>query len=99
MKFENLSYDANHINICDVLLSSSKLFKTHQEGWLGYIQTPLKGEHSGATIIAFLPVIDLNPTSYSCVYTSRMFISNVAKRQHVESPIVIFDLWGKDTGN
>jgi len=53
--------------------------------------------HSGVTVTSFLPMIDLNPTSYSCVYTTLMFISNVAKRLNVKNPIVTFDqcLWIK----
>lgn len=97
LKFQKLFYEPIQTNLLDVLWSTSKLFKTPQPGWLGYMQTAIEGEHSGVTVTSFLPMIDLNPTSYSCVYTTLMFICNEAKRLNVETPIVTFDqcLWIK----
>ncbi len=44
----------------------------------------------------FLPIIDMNPTDVSCIYSTLLFVSEHAHRHNVK-PIITFDqpLWWK----
>ena len=65
-------------------------------GWLGFMQMVCEGHYPGQSKIAFLSVIDLQPTVMTCVYSTLSFICDHAKRYSV-TPIVTFDqpLWWK----
>ena len=54
------------------------------------------GDHPGKSSVMFLPMIDMNPTAVSCIYSTLMFISEHAHRYNVQ-PIITFDqpLWWK----
>ena len=54
------------------------------------------GDHPGKSSVMFLPMIDMNPTDVSCIYSTLMFISEQAHRYNVQ-PIITFDqpLWWK----
>jgi len=47
-------------------------------------------------VLMFLPIIDMNPSDSTCIYSTLMFISNHAKK-HGVTPILTFDqpLWWK----
>ena len=50
--------------------------------------------------LSFLPIIDLNPSDGSCIYSILLFIEEQAKLLNVNTPCVTFDqpLWLKATG-
>ena len=50
--------------------------------------------------VSFLPIIDLNPSDGSCIYSTLLFIEEQAKLLNVNTPCVTFDqpLWLKATG-
>lgn len=62
----------------------------------GTMQAVTKGSHPGKSQIAFLPMIDLNPTDKSYVFTTLHFISDLSQRYHL-NPVITFDqpLWLK----
>ena len=66
-------------------------------GWNGYMQHVTKGEHSGAAMVNMLPIIDLNPTDMTCIYSTLLFISQQAEKLNIDTPVVTFDqpLWIK----
>ena len=49
-----------------------------------------KGEHQGQCSVTYLPMIDINPSDFSCVYSTLSYVSSHAKRHNV-TPIVTFD--------
>ena len=55
-----------------------------------------KGSHPGQSSIMFLPMIDLDPSDLTCIYSTLVFVSEQAKRYHV-TPVITFDqpLWWK----
>jgi hypothetical protein len=55
------------------------------------------GDHPGKVTISFLPILDLNPSDMTCIYSVLIFISEQAKHLHIETPVVTFDqpLWVK----
>lgn len=97
IKFERLTDEPIQTNMLDVLWSCSRLFGQPHPGWLGFMQTVVVGENPGKTVTSFLPMIDLNPTSHSCVYTTLKFVCEEARRLNVATPIITFDqcLWIK----
>ena len=70
--------------------------KTCRPGWSGMMQAVHVGEHPGKASIKFLPMIDMNPSDMSCVYSTMMYVCEEAKRQGC-TPILTFDqpLWWK----
>ena len=50
--------------------------------------------------IQFLPIIDLNPTDESCIYSTLLFVIDQAKILNVQTPSITFDqpLWLTATG-
>ena len=60
------------------------------------IITISKGSHPGKSSVTFLPMIDMDPTDMSCIYSTLKFVEAQCKRQHT-TPIITFDqpLWWK----
>ena len=48
------------------------------------------GEYPGESSVMFLPMIDLDPTDPSCIYTTMKFVSSQARRYDA-TPILTFD--------
>ena len=57
------------------------------------------GEYPGKSIINILPIIDLDPTDMSCIYSTIKFVVGEATKLGTETPILTFDqpLWLKGT--
>ena len=53
-----------------------------------------QGDHPGKASVMFLPIIDMNPSDSTCIYSTLMFVSEHAQR-HGITPILTFDqpLW------
>ena len=62
--------------------------------WSGMMQTCHEGEHPGKPSITFLPMIDMDPSDMSCVYSTLVFVCDEAFIRGV-TPVVIFvqPLW------
>lgn len=60
------------------------------------MQMVCKGNHPGQSSIMFLPMIDLDPSDLTCIYSTLVFVSEQAKRYHA-TPVITFDqsLWLK----
>ncbi|KAJ8886326.1 hypothetical protein PR048_012537 [Dryococelus australis] len=66
------------VNPIDILWNISKLLKEPHSRWSGFMQHGVTGDHVGTVSTRFLPMIDMNPTTYSCVYTTLKFICSEA---------------------
>jgi hypothetical protein len=55
-----------------------------------------QGDHPGKASVMFMPMIDLNSSDSTCIYSTLMFVSEHARR-HGVTPIITFDqpLWWK----
>ena len=51
-------------------------------GWSGTMQAICKGEHPGKSSVHFLPMIDLDPTNMSCVYSTLLFVVEENRKQY-----------------
>ena len=80
----------------EFLCKISHSLKSKQFGWSGLIQYVHKGNHPEKPSIVFMPMIDMNPTDMSCIYSTLKFVSNQTKSYDV-TPIITFEqpLWWK----
>ena len=83
------------------LLLFSKIYRTldsRQPGWSGMMQLIHHGMPSEKSSVVFMPMIDMNPSGISCVYSTLIFKCDQAKKYDI-TPIVTFDqpLWWKAT--
>ena len=83
------------INI-DVLWKTSLLLQSPRPSWSGMMQMVNKGEYPGQSSVSFLPMIDMNPSDPSCVYSTLRFVCDHAAQYSV-TPVLTFDqpLWWK----
>ena len=49
------------------------------------------GEYPGKSTISLLPIIDLNPTDMTCIYSTLKFVQSQAKDLNIVTPIITFD--------
>ena len=75
----------------DLLWRSLWFLKPDRPRWSGLMQFCQKGEYSGKSDIVFLPMIDLNPSDKSCIYSTINFVSRHYRKYGVV-PILTFDL-------
>jgi hypothetical protein len=80
----------------DMVWNVSWPLRSPRPGWSGFMQAVSHGTHPGQTQVTFLPMIDMNPTDMSCVFTTLHFLSSLAERHRV-TPVITFDqpLWWK----
>ena len=80
----------------DTLWKISWPLKSPRPCWTGLMQTIQQGEHPGESSVTFLPMIDMNPSDSSCVFSTLKFICNQSRKYKV-TPIITFDqpLWFK----
>ena len=54
-------------------------------------------DHPSTCFINMLPIIDLNPSDESCIFSTLLFVKEQAKRQNIAVPCITFDqpLWIK----
>lgn len=84
---------ANLDLLCKISLP---LFHSPRPGWSGTMQRVCDGQYPGKSSVLFLPMIDLDPTDMTCIYSTLLFVSKQAKRYGF-TPILTFDqpLWWK----
>ncbi|KAL8599650.1 hypothetical protein ACOMHN_053827 [Nucella lapillus] len=59
-------------------------------GWSGMMQTICSGAYPGKSSFTFLPMIDMDPTNMSCIFSTLHFVSSVASRYDC-TPVLTFD--------
>ncbi len=80
----------------DVLWKTSIMFVSPRPAWSGMMQFIHQGDHPGKAAVMFMPMIDMNPSDSTCIYSTLMFVSEHARRHEV-TPIITFDqpFWWK----
>ena len=66
-------------------------FKKQQPSWSGFMQKYLNGDHSGKATVTFLPIINLNPSDESCIYSTLLFVEQQAQQLNIPTPCITFD--------
>ncbi|KAL8591937.1 hypothetical protein ACOMHN_039990 [Nucella lapillus] len=82
----------------DLLWKVSWPLRSPRLGWSGMMQTICSGAYPGKSSFTFLPMIDMDPTNMSCIFSTLHFVSSVASRYDC-TPVLSFDqpLWWKST--
>ncbi len=68
--------------------------------WSGFMEHVFSADSSETSVkseVLFLPIIDLNPSDESCLFSTLIYIQNQATRLGIETPCLTFDqpLWFK----
>lgn len=81
---------------CDLLWRILQSLRPSRPNWSGMMQQAHKGDHPGKSSFLFLPMIDMNPSDMTCVYSTLKFVNSHARSNRV-TPILTFDqpLWWK----
>ena len=58
--------------------------------WSGYMQMIHGGEYPGQSSVAFLPMIDMNASDMSCIFSTLHYVSAHAQK-HNQFPVITFD--------
>lgn len=58
--------------------------------WSGFMQMVHRGNYPGNSSVSFLPIIDLNVSDMTCIYSTLHFVSNQAKCYDITA-ILTFD--------
>ena len=74
----------------DLVMKASWPLRSPMPGWSATMQMVSKGQFPGPSSIQFLPIIDMNPSDISCVYSTMKFIDTEAKKYGKVS-VVTFD--------
>ena len=74
----------------DMLWKMSLDTGVERPGWFGFMQMVENGEFPGVSSTHYLPIINLDPTNMTCVYSTLKFIQRHAKLYNV-TPVVTFD--------
>ena len=80
----------------DLLWKSSVMFGQPRPAWSGMMQLVHNGKYPEKSSVIFIPMIDMNPSDCTCVYSILKYIQEYAHRHNV-TPIITFDqpLWWK----
>ena len=78
------------------ILWKTILFGSPRPAWSGMMQLVNRGNHPGKSSVMLLPMIDMNPSDVTCVYSTLKDVCEHARRHDV-TPILTFDqpLWWK----
>lgn len=95
-ELEDLKVKDPTANIDLLLNLTQPLLQSPRPAWSGTMQMLLDGSHPGKSAIIFLPMIDMDPSDMSCIFSTLHFVANQAARYNV-TPILTFDqpLWWK----
>ena len=59
--------------------------------WGGYMQNVCIGEHPPSATIQRLPILDLNPSNETCIYSTLLFVQEQVEQLSIVTPCVTFD--------
>lgn len=86
----------------NILWQSSRLLRGSRPtpNWSGFMQVVFRSQESVAKAeVLLLPIIDLNPSDDTCIYSTLLYIQDQAERIKLPTACVTFDqpLWQKAT--
>ena len=80
----------------DQLWKISQPLRSTRPAWSGMMQSVQLENHPGRSSVLFLPMINMNPSDSTCIYSTLKFVCAQAKKYKF-TPIITFDqpLWWK----
>ena len=90
--FKQLSeiVDGNDFDELDFLIKIARPLKVDSPGWSGIMQTVQHGHFPGKSSVLFLPMINMNPSDLSCIYSTLTFIVRQCQLND-STPVITFD--------
>lgn len=74
----------------DISLLSIATWPVNRLGWSALCQMVYKEPFPGKSSVVFLPMIDMDPSDMTCIYSTLSFVSKEARR-HNSDPVLTFD--------
>ena len=74
----------------DISLLSIDTWPVNRLGWSALCQMVYKEPFPGKSSVAFLPMIDMDPSDMTCIYSTLNYVSKEARR-HNSDPVLTFD--------
>ena len=90
-KLKDLPESINRSKNANLIWQMGYFFKKEQPQWSGFMQRNLSGNHPGKANFCFLPIINLNSSDESCIFSTLVFIENQAKILNIPTACVTFD--------
>ena len=72
----------------DILWMTFIMFGSPRPAWSGMMQLVHRGNHPGKSSVMFLPMIDMNPSDVTCVYSTTLRYIRDYAHCHNESSIL-----------
>ena len=98
MKFEELKTTLIHDLTLelDLLWQACWFLRPHRPSWYGVMHMVHQGSFPGQSSVLFMPMIDMNPSDKTGIYSTLHYICAEAKRNKT-TPVLTFDqpLWWK----
>ena len=89
-ELKNLKVKDSTANLDLLWKLSLPLLQCPRPAWSGMMQHVSDGSYPGKSSVAFLPMIDLDPSDMTCIYSTLVFITEQAHRYGI-TPIITFD--------
>ena len=74
----------------DFLIKVARPLKVQAPSWSGFMQMVRNGSYPGQSSVVMMPMIDLNPSDMSCIYSTLKFVAVQSSRVNSAS-IITFD--------
>ncbi len=59
--------------------------------WSGFMQHVFSTEEFSKSEVLLLPILDLNPSDYNCLYSTLAYIQSQAQQLNIPTPCITFD--------
>ena len=73
-------------NVLDYVWHASYFLASPRPSWSGYMTDISHGEYPGKSTVSLLPIVDLNPSDMSCIYSTLKFVESQAKNHMRKLP-------------
>lgn len=82
----------------DLLWEAALVTGRSRPAWSGMMQSVHRGNYPGKSAVQFLPMIDMDPTDMTCIFSTLTYVCDQARAYNV-TPVITFDqpLWWKAT--
>ena len=80
----------------DLFWHTARFFSDPRPSWIGYLTFVSKRDYPGEASVNMLPIIDIDPTNLSCIYSALDFITDLLQTApvaqiHTNSSLIEFE--------
>ena len=59
--------------------------------WSGFMTDISVGDYPGKSYVNFLPIIDLDPTDMTCIFSTLLFVIDQSEKLRIQTLVITFD--------